>query len=474
MMNGEGQYPANIRKILAGLPPQTRQPLELAIEKARAQGKADALYAVLSQQFKTEPEPFRMPEPSRLFYNPLEKFLIGERPPHKVPGRVWRGALLPVWLWIEQHVSPQDVERCRRQLQELDGKVSSYDDPALQAIETELRKAILPKLDDQLARARQTPETHRRFASHLGGDYQAQEAEDIYALLKYKDIIEACGRNLPNSLSLNSPNDVANITKLFGKLAEIDKRLPYYAGVLLQKKIDQPAHLPLWAATCAGSDDPRKVADSPFAALIDIAIGDAACMAELCINDLTKPSENNQAAVYVRNYAIICRNLHAAIDFEVRNSDWLKRLSETRLRISDVIAQELGGLFQLMRRNVRPLRAFGSQTPYPPDEFDLNRLCFLISILGTIRTNVQEFALNELVNRVHNECDGYLQLAIDSLQEELRTNFSDKRRIILSYADAAVRVGRAWHNDDYAAVLKRAFETAAATPQKTPENKASA
>lgn len=473
-MSGEGPLPEKIEKILAGLPPQARQPLELAIEKARAQGKLDTLYAALSEQFKIEPDPFRMPELSRLFYKPLEKFLVDERPPHKVIGRIWRGTLQPVWTWIEHHVATDDVNSCRQKLQSLEGKVAAYDDPALSAIENELRKAVLPKFGEQLDRARQTPETRRRFAAQLGGDYQAQEAEDIYALLKYKDVIEATHKNLPNVLSLNAPNDVAGVAKVFAKLAAIDKHLPYYAGVLLQKKIEQPSYLPFWAAACAGSDDLRQVADSPFAALVDIAIGDAARMAELCINDLTKPSEKNYAAVYVRNYAIICRNLHAAIDFESQTSDWLKRLSEARQRISDVLTQEFGELFQLMRRNVRPLRAFGSQTPHPPDEFDLSRLCFLISILDTVRTNVQEFALNELVSRVHGECDGYLNLAIDSLQEELRTNFSDKRRIILSYADAAVRVSRVWHNDDYAAVLRRAFDTAATTPEKTPENKASA
>jgi hypothetical protein len=473
-MGGEGPLQAKIDKVIAGLPPQARQSLELAIEKARAQGKLSALYAALAEQFKIEPDPFRMPEPSRLFYNPLEKFLVDERPAHKVAGRIWRGALQPLWSWIEAHVALADVQLCRQKLQALDGKVAAYDAPGLLAIERELRNAVLPKLAEQLDRARQTPETRRRFASQLGGDYQAQDAEDIYALLKYRDVIEAADKNLPNILSHTSPQDVAGIAKVFAKLSAIDKHLPYYAGVILQKKIDQPSNLPYWAAACAGSDDLRQIADSPFAALIDLAIADAARMAELCINDLTAPAEKNQAAVYVRNYAIICRNLHAAIDFESQTSDWLKRLAEARQRISDVLTREFSELFQLMRRNVRPLRAFGSQTPHPPDEFDLSRLCFLISILDTVRTNVQEFALNELVSRVHGECDGYLQLAIDSLQEELRNNFSDKRRIILSYADAAVRVSRAWHNDDYAAVLRRAFDAAAAAPEKKPENAASA
>ena len=62
--------------------------------------------------------------------------------------------------------------------------------------------------------ARQTPDTRRRFAYHIGGDYQMQELEDIYVLLKYKDIVNSFHKGLPQSLSHTSPNDVAAIQPL--------------------------------------------------------------------------------------------------------------------------------------------------------------------------------------------------------------------------------------------------------------------
>jgi hypothetical protein len=464
-MSTQGPIPEKIQNLLNSLPLQMRQALQEAIEKAREQGKEDAIYATLSQQFKlslNEPE-FCLPEPSRLFFKPIEKFLIDDCPPQKIIGRIWRGSLQQLWSWIEHHAAAEDVSQCRLKLQELSGKVSSENDSTLLLIGNSLQKNILPKLEDELNRGLQTPDTRRRFAHQLGGDYQMLELEDIAILLKYKDFIESYSKNLPNALSHTSESDVLNITKIFTKFSEIEPRLPYYASVLLQKKLEQAAYLPSWASACARSDDLRIISHSPFAAFIDITLGDAAALAEQCINNLTKPPEQNQTTVYVRQYALLCRNLRAAIDLESQTSDWLRRLSEIRLRVTNALSQELGEIFQLMRRNVRPLRAFGKEQPFPPDTFDLERLCFLISILYAIRSNGQEFALNELVTKLYGECDGYLQLAIDSLQEELRTNFSDKRRIILSYAEAAVRVSKAWHGEEHAAVLKRSFDTAAAT-----------
>ncbi len=461
-MSGERAGSDNVEKALDGLPPHTRQALEHAVGKA--QGHAtDPLMAMLDEKLKAEPEgvkqpePFRMPDPARLFFRPLEKFLIDGRPSQKTWGRIWRGALEPIWTWIEAHMT-DDVARMRARLHDLADKVSSEDDPALVAAGSEFRKTLLPKLSEALARAEQTPESRRRFSFHFGGEYQLLELEDIAIVLKYKDVIDACYKNMPATLSHTSKPDVAAVGKIIRKFADIDVRLPYYVAVLLHDKLDKPAQLPFWATACAGSDDLRQVVSSPFAPLIEIALGDATHLAELCIENLTKPAENNPVALYARNYAMICRNMRAAIDFESQNSEWLRRLSEVRQKLSAAMGEELGQVFQLLRRNVRPLRAFGNKTPFPPDQFDLQRLCFLIRILNTIRSYVQEFALNELVNRLYGECESYLNLAIDSLQEELRTKFDDRRRIVLAYADAAVKVSTAWHGEDYAAVLKRSFD----------------
>lgn len=474
-MNGEEPVPAKIQKMLEGLALPERQALELAIEKAREQGKVNSIYAMLEAQSKTaERQPLHLPDISALFFKPLDKFLIADKPPSKINGRVWQEALQVCWSWIAHDLAPKSVNDCRQRLQDLNGRIFSIDDPALIAIENDLRKAVLPPLEEALDRARQTPETRRRFAAQFGGHDQVQEMEDINVLLKYKDVIETCDQCLPSTLSHTVPAHVAAVKKLLGKLVQMDKRLTYYAAVLIQRRLHQSAQLPLWATACAGSDDLRQIENSPFAAMIELSLGDVARMSALCISDLAKPPEQSRAGSFVRTYAVLCRNLRAAIDFDAQTSDWLRRLSEIRQHLSGALAQQFSEMFQLMRQNVRPLRAFGAQTPQLPDEFDIERLCFLIAMLGTVRTNVQEFVLNELVGRIYNECDGYLMLAVDSLQQELRAKPGDKRRFILAYADAAVRVSRAWYGDDYAAVLKRAFETAANAAAKPIEDKASA
>ncbi|MES2906369.1 MAG: hypothetical protein V4691_05000 [Pseudomonadota bacterium] len=462
-MSAEGSLSVKLQKLLATLPPATRQALERAVEKARQNGLQDPIFDLLGQQFEQvnlAKKTTRLPDPKRMFMRPLGPFLVDARPPQKTSGRIWRGALQGLWTWIEQNLAGEEVQLCRQKLRD------AQNEAVLENIERDLRASILPKLENELDRAQQTPDTRRRFAYHVGGESQLQELEDIFVLQKYCDIVHALDKELPEAPSINSQQDLEKIKKVFGRLAGTDPRLPYYAGVILHDRLEQSA-LPLWALACVGSDDLKQIANSPFASLIEIALGDAGLMAEQCISELNKPSENNQAVLYAENYAVICRNLRSAVDFETQTSDWLRQLSETRMRLSNALGEELEQMFQLMRRNVRPIRAFRSQQPLPPDEFDLDRLCFLIAMLNTVRSNIQEFALNEVVNKIYTECDSYLQMAIDSLQEDLRTHNDDGyTRIVHAYAQAAVRVSEVWHGEKQAMLVQRSFETAGAMTQK--------
>lgn len=458
---------AKISKLLENMPESARESLRRKI--AEAQKKApDPLYSMLNEALQSlaTPPQRRQLHPSRCFFKPLERFLINDRPYEKTSGRIWRGALQPIWNWIENNVAEDEVRSFRSRLQEGEAKRDDKN------FEDDLLTAILPKLQNVLEKSHETPETRRRFAYYLGGEHQLQEFEDIVAILTHRDIISAFPKTLPTQPSLHSQSDLLQVSRLFTKIAHINPRLPYYAAATLQSYLEQRTQLPLWAAACACSDDLREVANSPFAALIETALGDASLAAEQCIAELKKPCEDNEAIRYVQNYALTCRNLRAAVDFEAQNSEWLRRLSETRLRISNALAEELGQTFQLLRRNVRPLRAFGTQNPFPPDEFDIGKLCFLIELLMTVRAYLNEFALNEIANRLFTECENYLQIAIDSLQDELRSAQNDKRTLAFAYAQAAIRVSEIWYGKEHAALLKRSFETAGASA--IPVQKASA
>lgn len=456
-----------IRDVLQQLPESTVAALRHAVKEALSLDDEDPFYRLLQDalQMIEPPAPPAPPprplNPSRLFFKPLERFLIDEKPYQKTSGRIWRGALQPIWNWIENSIADDEIRLFRHRMSEMNS-----DDADQDMLENELLDSVLPKVRDALDRAKETPETRRRFAYYLGGEQHLQELEDIAAILTHRDIISSFSSTWPQRPSLQSSSDLNRVAKLFIKLAGIEPRLPYYAAVSLQNCLEQKTQLPLWAAACLGSDDVREVANSPFAALIETALGDASLNAEQCIAELKKPCEESQAIRFTQNYAMTCRNLRAAIDFEAQNSDWLRRLSETRLRISNALAEELGQIFQLMRRNVRPLRAFGKQTPYPPDEFDLARLCFLIDMLQSVRAYSPEFALNEIVNRVSTECDNYLQQATDALQDEIRSQYGPVRHIILAYVQAAIRTNEAWYGKDHALLLKRSFEAAASPVPK--------
>src|SRR5258708_1576654 len=52
----------------------------------------------------------RFRDPARLFFQPLEPFLVDDGPEHRHRGRIARSALEPIWLWINNSLMPDDAK----------------------------------------------------------------------------------------------------------------------------------------------------------------------------------------------------------------------------------------------------------------------------------------------------------------------------------------------------------------------------
>ena len=50
----------------------------------------------------------------RLFFQPLEPFLVDDAPDHKHRGRIARSALEPLWLWISNTLMPEETKAMAR------------------------------------------------------------------------------------------------------------------------------------------------------------------------------------------------------------------------------------------------------------------------------------------------------------------------------------------------------------------------
>src|SRR5258707_7136949 len=60
----------------------------------------------------------RFGDPARLFFQPIEPFLVDDGPDHKHRGRIARSALEPLWLWIGNTVMPEEAKVYAEQVEQ--------------------------------------------------------------------------------------------------------------------------------------------------------------------------------------------------------------------------------------------------------------------------------------------------------------------------------------------------------------------
>src|ERR1041385_3940392 len=59
----------------------------------------------------------RFGDPARLFFQPLEPFLVDDVPDHKHRGRIARSALEPMWLWVSNTLLPEETKTYAEQVE---------------------------------------------------------------------------------------------------------------------------------------------------------------------------------------------------------------------------------------------------------------------------------------------------------------------------------------------------------------------
>src|ERR1700677_886112 len=104
-MTSDGQAIERLREYLRTLSPAARTMLVEELERSMARGEEAAGNELILQELRrtlrAEVEPAsRVGDADRLFFAPLEPFLVDARADHKRVGRIARVSLDPIWAWL--------------------------------------------------------------------------------------------------------------------------------------------------------------------------------------------------------------------------------------------------------------------------------------------------------------------------------------------------------------------------------------
>ena len=471
-MTDQALLTAKIQTYLKALSPRAVETLVRGLERARQSGKGDehldlilaASAAILRGEDIKAPEPRdETPLPAmtrkghleRLFFAPLDTFLINEHLPSKQEGRVYRPHLTDVWQWLERDLLPKEINRARQDLASI--KVDA--EKAHQRVAM-LRKTATDILADTMEKAAQSDRERRRLTMVLGGERALADLKDIAKLFQAEPWLTPFLKRMPDSITerrLKQDTDVLSLVETYAQ--KHPDYVPVLAAAVLDRA-DAPWSLGTFATRLAGTQKPREISRSRFAPFVDRVISEAERLNVLARDQQKHNPDPVAFSEAVSSYANLMRGLEFDMDF-TGCDEWRGRLSETRRDMSRLVTGELQSASGAVRRALAVPKV-DREGHWHSDTHALDEAVRALRVLAMARGTAETLAVNEVSKRTRQTVEQTLEIITRSLLADLRKHKGPARDAQLSAVDAAILLSEVNFGAEYAGQIRRMRQAAAA------------
>lgn len=453
-----------IQSYLLGLSPRAVETLVRKLEKARASGSADPhLEIILQASIGLMRRPdfddgkpnglLRKAQIQRMFFAPLEEFLINEALPNKQEGRVYRPALEKVWGWLGRDVLPGDIKQVL--LAAENDKVS---DERVDALVQALRTRSVDAIGSALDRSKMSEKEHRRLAVEMGGDRGISELKDVYKIFEAEKWLLPLLRTVPETLNPNrfkSDNDILKVVDQC--TTRYPDHVPVVAAALLERA-DKPAALCTFASRLARTDDPKAISESRFAPFVDVVLSEAERLNVLALDHRNHNPDPVAFSQALSEYHDLVRGVELDMDLS-QAGKWHKRMAETKRVISEAVARELGNAHSAVRRALQ-VPKFGADGTFKVDQTAVDEAVRALRVVVMVKNAPDTFAVNDLGKRTRQAVEQTLEIVTRALINDVPSTGGQQRDAHLAAVDVAIMLSEIYYGADYAAQLRRSRQTA--------------
>jgi hypothetical protein len=458
-MAGQGNPAADkLRAFLRELKPGARALLIAELERGLLQGTnpagAELILSELRRSLRDgQSGSGRFGDPARLFFQPVEPFLVDDGPDHKHHGRIARAALEPLWLWIGNSLMPEDARVYTGQVEH-----------ALVAGDTDQTEHLARMFQDRaVARIGQMLESaddkdRRRLGVQLGTSRAFEDVQALRGILNSRDGLAMLGTQLPGHINALMGPVLESVKAQLDASVSGRSDLFLYSLVLVMSKLASPWQLVRLAIRAAGSDDAKRIAETPYAVTVQIALEEADRRVRELATDL-KSGRGIAVSALLKEVHDTLRGLRSEINLPPE-SVWGKQLTALRADVSKVLTAEIELMPGRVRRLVRPRPSKEIASGSRLDADEVNETEALIGFVAACRNYASELAVNEVTQRTFSELQQFLDSGTPTLIDALRQSSGGERPFRQSQVDAAVKFCAKVFGQEYAALLAKAAEVA--------------
>lgn len=454
-----------LRAYLQELKPEARVLLLAELERTRGDAVpggalllAELRRTVRGSAPDSPPEAARIDNSARLFFAPLDPFLIDHDEAPQA-GRIARTALDPFWQWICRDLAPADAKAYGEELER-----SLADEKTVARLVRAFQDLVVNHIQEALAAAGHDDRARRRLAGQVGTPRALDDLGAVLGVLKARDALALIGSRLPPHIRNLGDEQLENVKALLDSPIARHPDIFIYALVVVMKRLTTPWQLVRLAVRAAESDKAQRVKETPYAAAVTIVLGEIAHAVSEFRRALRR-GEMAAVGAVLKDIHDAVRMLRTEMDLS-GDSPWARELAALRGAVSALVKAEIETVPGRLRRLLRPHAAKEIVPGTGLDPADVAETEALIEFVNTCRNYASELAINEVTLRVHSELEHFLDTGTPLLLESLRAAEPSDRAFRLSQVDAAVRFAGKVFGSSYATLLAKAAEVAQNSERK--------
>jgi hypothetical protein len=469
-MTSDGQSIERLQEYLRALKPEARsllvQELERNLLRGDESGSNEIVLQELRRAIRAEAQPVpRIGDAARLFFAPIEPFMVDARADHKRVGRIARISLEPIWTWLSRDLIPAEAKALT---DDINRALHAGDRSKADLLTSALHERAVQRIKATVDGIGSDEKTRRRIAVQVGTPRALDDLNTVLAILSMRDVLADLARRLPHHIRVFERDQADQVKGLLDNAAGqpaletsgVRKSDVYLYGlIVVMNRLAAPWQLIRIAARAAESDDTARIAETPYAAAVAIVLSEA----ENTVGELRSELKGGRPiASMLKSIHDAARGLRSEMDLSV-DSPWGRQLAAIRADVSGLLKAEIDSTPGFVRRLLRPRPAKEIAPGSLLDAIDVNEAETRVEFVGVCRHYASELAINEATTRAHSDLTLYLETGTKVLLDSLRHAGDADRPFRQSQVEAAIRLCKIIFGGEYAGLLSKAAEVAAQT-----------
>ncbi|MBC9883293.1 hypothetical protein G8O24_39065 [Bradyrhizobium sp. INPA01-394B] len=325
---------------LRQLAPQVRRRLLAELERLHLLGEdiphSEPLIAALRAEFRsTGDNHYRVGNPSRYFFEPLEPVLVDKAPEQANSGQIARGSLAPIWsLVTEQLLRTMAADYIANAKNAIAADKQSEARQMAQAFQKKVSISLNGLLGSAEGAASIRDGLMAYTSSHATFD-------DLKKMLRYLDMqreLQDFGRALPSKIARLEGASLDKVLALLSALRAKRVDTVPFALTILSKRLEIPWELLSVATAPADDRTAARIAASPFAIAVSMVLDQIEEKHVLLLFAL-----RNNRPVRAREIVGEIYRIEQALrtEIELKGSGWARQLDELMAAVQAAIDAEI-------------------------------------------------------------------------------------------------------------------------------------